>query len=341
MPFSKRSVYISLTVLAALSLQVGCGDNKRPNTPKRGTLAATQNQTPAQKAAADKAAAAERANAGGGTAATTAGTPDAAVANSKLETQLNEVKSTETPLQSGTRILKEELSAGTYDLKSVTTSFYYVKKAESLRAVHESTVIADSSGSLSLNDAGNSKFAGTMTNDVDAGRKLEVPVEFKVGASWAPSRDEASNITISTQVSSTGTNYRLTDNFLVANPIKASIMTILATVSGSQDTKNSSDKLYVTKDEKGVAIYMRLIKVDAQNLRIYMSFEEKIASSDPAADSAKSITEIRNVYLNYKITQELAPANATKPATLTPAATTTPNVPATPPAATPMTVQQN
>lgn len=336
MPFSKRSVYISLTVLAALSLQVGCGDNKRTDSPRRGTLVATPGQTPAQKAAAEKAAA-ERAAAGNG--AIPAGGPAAAAiaANSTLETQLVEIKNTETPLQAtGTGILKEELASGTYVLKSVTTAFYYLNKAESFRAFHESAVIADSSGSLSLNDAGNSKFAGTMTNNVDPGRKLEVPVLFKVGPSGVPKHDEASNITISTQVSSTGTNYRVTDNFMVDNPIKASILSILAAVNGSQNTTKPSDKLYVTKDEKGVAIYLRLLKVDAQNLRIYISFEEKIAAA--AADSANSITAIRNVYLNYKITPA-EPTNANPPAApaTTPVTAPSAGLPP-PPVPTPMTV---
>ena len=317
-----------------LAIQVGCGDAKRSDTPRRSTLpgSRTQNLTPAQKEAAAKAAAARAKALKDGTAGT---------ATAGLDTQISEIAKGEETLQGDVRILKENLPKGSYTLTGVVTTYNYAKNDERLRVFQESTLVGNADGSQ-LSDAGNSKFAGAMSEG-DSGRTIDIPYLLEIKDGAFPTHELIQNVGLQTRVSGNAqTGTVKIDDRLVRTPtlteMKASVMNILNSTGASQDKKNANDKLYIAKDEAGISMYLRLLKTAQGGLRIYISFEEKMDNGTNLSQASATGTVIRNVYLTYKFSAPAAGQASQQTAGATAATTAPPALTGTPTA---MTVQTN
>jgi hypothetical protein len=299
MAFSKHNTIIALGLIGALAIQVGCGngDKKRPVGVNKALSATEAEKAKAAKAKQDEA---DR-KAGRTPAPAVPGKGDPTKTPANLSADLERVKKEEAEFQAGQPVQKDDLIEGAYNLDSISTSVYYLKKNEELRAVHSSPVKGDAKTGYELTEAKNGDSAGAMVTEVDEAREIDLPVLFtvdKTGGTWNPARREATNIKLNSIVKSG----RIEDRFFPAAEIKPSVLNMLATGALTKDRALS------IKDDKGVLVTMRLFKDDETHVRIWLTFDEVLASGAKGADA--SLT--RNVYLNYTVT-----AKAAKPATTT------------------------
>jgi hypothetical protein len=322
---SKRSTLIAITVMAALSIEVGCGDGKKQptrlahNVPGKTTTAPTKfdkngKPIPATDAGKDT--------------------------STKADQNVSAIAKEETDLQAGKPVTREDLTAGVYTLSNVVTSIHYMVALEDARAIQQSNVDASNPNDFRLVDAGNKLSAGIVSNLLDTPRSIQLPSTFtiKTAGQWDANPDRLDvNLSDSVTTPKDGKPV-LTDTIQRSADVAASVLKILS--EGKWDDKA---KMYTSTDSNNIPLSLTLIQKDATNLTVLMNVGEKRATGAEAATTknVQNVTYDRNFYLQYTIAAKqadkitvkeipaAAPAATAAPATAAPDTSTATPAPTT------------
>lgn len=330
---SKRSALIAVSVLACLSVGIGCGDGTNKKQPARlnRTLPASNPNKPAAKPGSPTDAKAIDPK---------TGKPFAA--DKTIDPNWQKVKDMEASLIGGTKVLKEELLAGTYKFDNVFTSIQVQELTSEASAIQQNSLVTEGND-LSLGIPMNPIIAGKIENATDEGRKIDLPLQFTVtSGKWTPDLAQA-NPTLSILMTSPTGDIKIASN-LQKSETGTDITSVLGTLVNGKlgklvNGKAIEDKTYAITDSKGVDIYVSLYKIDAQTLRVFMTFGEKVKPNVANNTPDKNVSLDRNVFLTYKFTAaEAKTATLNGDVILTnPPQEQQQQPPATPPAAPPPT----
>jgi hypothetical protein len=278
MSISKRNLCLALLLVTTVGVQVGCGRGRsqRPTIGNRGAMNNKMNTD--NKGTTPDAGAESNSDVG---------------ANAESAAQLAALTQQEEALNTGVEQLKERgqlIGQGDYTLKSITTTYHYMKQQNDYRSLFTSAVNINGTD-VTFADAGNAQIAGSMAPEADQGVQVEVPVKFALKADGTIVRDGSLVKTLANQtLDSKINNSFLADNAALAN----SLMNIL---TGAEAAKN---------------VTVTFNKVDERKLRVRLSIEES-KSSENAGDIAAADTPliVRNLYLDYELLASAAAANST------------------------------
>ncbi len=290
---AQRHLYISTLLVTLVAFLLGCGSDKKTGTDTRrggipGNNAGKNGKTPT-----------------GGTGDLKS--PTAADRELKNHNdRLDAIEKAETPLTTGNRSLKEDLDAGIYELDSVTSTFLYMKKSETVRAMHKSDVKKTFSNdgfpiSFQLPDVSNAQSEGIITGASDSGRTLEIPVRFTIATKGVLPPTKVLMRLVNLLKPIGAGKAQLTDELQAAASNEASVWNILTTGRSGEIGKDKGDRVYEGSVDN-IKIYLRLIK-ETDALRIWAQFIEKEAT----AKGENTITQIRSLYLKYAFKLEEKP----------------------------------
>ena len=319
MSMSKRNTLIAITVLAALSVEIGCGDGSK-KAPLNKSL---KTNVPVTKAAAKPGATASMTPEVGADGKPVMGAdgkpvmvPTASkVTAPKVDPNLDLIDKKLDDLKAGTPITRDELTAGDYTLQSIVTNAKILQGMDSASVIQENTVNF-ANGGYTLSDAGNKLSGGMLTNFTDSTRKIDAVTKFSVvptNGKWTPDRNTIGNaLTLTDFVTTPKADGKpaLNDAFAQPGDYKASILDILA------NGQLNSDKSYQAKDENNVPVYVRLIKNDAQNtMTVVMTLEEKRkANQDTTGTQSTSLD--RSIFFRFNVVPKPVAAAANTPDTI-------------------------
>lgn len=319
---SKPSTLLALTVLAALSVEIGCGEGSH-KTSSRHTLAPVGAKgTPgATKPDANGMVTRTVLNDDGTVKIGSDGKPvtekiPAAKANEpqkdsrgnpimpkmntpKADANLDNVDKMEKSLSSGKPVPREKLDAGTYELQTSET----IAKisgggvGEVTKAYLRSQLVSLGNGQYRIDsDRSTAISAGWITNYTGADREIDFPASFKVdlsGGAWNPNRDAAVNLTLWDSIKIVSGKAELSADLRSPKYTPSSFWNLIA----NGTLQNDGSYRY---DDGGKPIYLRLLK-EANKLVVFMSFEEQRDTG-----GASKITADREVFFTYKVTADTA-----------------------------------
>jgi len=296
---SKRATLVAFTVLAALSVEIGCGDgtHKQP---------VRLNKTIAQKEVAAKPV-----------QKGPDGKPIQQSLNPKADANAAQITQAQAQLDSGAPMVREDLVSGDYTLTSVSTYIKYDMGTDTGLVLKQSNY---DSKSVHLTDSGNASESGTIPTFQDSpatGRLFQLPVSFSITTpgTWDNNIESVGSRNVELQDKVTPNAGKLTAVDNLQNPelgMKASVLKIL-----SEGTFNQQSNAYILNTDDGVEASVALEKTDATTLTVRLSFAEKqMAKVDTT--HTQSTTYYRTFFIRYSIAAKPAKnAGPTSPSTIT------------------------
>ncbi|MGZ3721470.1 MAG: hypothetical protein ACXVA9_00985 [Bdellovibrionales bacterium] len=320
MGLSKRSTLIAITVMAALSVEVGCGDGGSHKAPTRkgidtkvasGTVtqpkldASGNVQKDAKGNIIMETVPAAKAN-------KTAVGPDGKAIMPKMtppetDKNLKSIADYEAKLENRTAVPRDQITAGKYTLQSFISSVHITNTKsvnDETRAFQETTVsiLNDQGVPKILDQTANKKSAGLISSYIDNPRSIDIATIFWVrpaNGKWNPDRQrDATNVTLEESITSPQQTTALTDKLLNPMDLMASMMKIISM------GKVGNDNTYSAVDENGVNIFVRLFQSDG-GVTVSMSFEEK---RDDGKDQ-QHLTMDRKIFFVYKMSADTKAAS--------------------------------
>lgn len=294
---------LALSVLSAMTFNMGCGDTGRKSAPTRRGAAPTPDK-PNKAGKPDPNAATKNGPDG-------KPIPDTAAGAKKSE-ELKRIEDEEKKFQIGERQTKEKLADGSYKLMSVTTGFYFIKGGEELRVLHTGDVKPQGKGFIISLDS-KPQGEGTMSNDIDDGRTISIPQSFHKVGDWKVSTDS-----VNTRTQILLNQVKTPPNTVISKFVDAtasithpSVLEILDSV-GPQAVLAKDDFAYQGQDSKGTPIFVRLLKANENTLIIFIAIDEKGETKSGNKQQGSNIT--RNLYLSYQRSDITPPPSTTAPA---------------------------